>query len=172
MKTKALMTTIMLTLFLASMLSMASVDPVFAVPPAPVLLDPKTIPKFVNQLTGPPPVYAPTVVTDKKTGQVLSHDYTVDASQFTQQILPPPLPGATVWGYGGMVQTPSGPTYFQYAPGATFEATRGIPVNVQWVNKLTGPHMFVVDPTLHWANPNNIPMMLMPPFPPFPPFPP
>jgi FtsP/CotA-like multicopper oxidase with cupredoxin domain len=31
-----------------------------------------------------------------------------------------------------------------------------MPVRVQWTNDLTGPHLFAVDPTLHWANPNNL----------------
>ncbi|TLN10129.1 copper oxidase, partial [bacterium] len=37
------------------------------------------------------------------------------------------------------------------------------------VNNLTGPHMFPVDPTLHWANPNMMPMMPDQPWPLFPP---
>ena len=51
-------------------------------------LDPLTIPKFVNQLTGPPPVYTPTNVTDCN-GKVIRQDYCVDMDEKTQQILPP-----------------------------------------------------------------------------------
>ncbi|MFA5809991.1 MAG: hypothetical protein WC935_06620, partial [Thermoleophilia bacterium] len=77
-----------------------------AAPPGPTL--PGTmIPKYVNQLLIPP-VYQPTVVTDPITGAVVRHDYTVDVSQFQQQVLPAPLPQTTVWGYGGMVSTPTG----------------------------------------------------------------
>ncbi|WP_206099698.1 multicopper oxidase domain-containing protein [Longirhabdus pacifica] len=58
--------------------------------------------------------------------------------------------------------------FFQSSPGPSFEAIRGIPVNVQWINNITVPHPFPVDPTLHWANPNNI-KQPVPPFKPFPP---
>lgn len=34
---------------------------------------------------------------------------------------------------------------------------------VTFVNNISSPHMFAVDPTLHWANPNNVPT----PVPPF-----
>ena len=54
------------------------------------------------------------------------------------------------------------------APGPTFEAARHIPIHVQWINNLTGPQPLAVDPTIHWANPNDMEMP-MPPFPPFPP---
>lgn len=128
-------------------------------------LNPSTISKYATQLDVPP-VYSPNVVTDPATGAVLRHDYTVTIGQFTQQMLPAGLPATTVWGYSSVVKdpaSPSGTRMFQNAPGATFEATRGIPINVQWVNNLidpaTGaplPHLFTVDPTLHWANPNNM----------------
>lgn len=135
-------------------------------PPGPSL--PGTmIPKFVNQLLIPP-VYQPTVVTDPITGAVVRHDYTVDVSQFQQQVLPAPLPQTTVWGYGGMVSTPAGPVYVRNSPAATFEETRGIPARVTWQNNLTGPHLLPVDPTLHWADPNNMGMP-MTPFPAYPP---
>ena len=133
-------------------------------------LDPGTIPKYVNQLVIPP-VYDPTVVTDPETDEVLSHDYLIDMTQFQEQILPAPLPETTVWGYGGVAKdavTGSPLGYVRNAPGATFEAVRGIPINVKWQNKITQPHMFAVDPTIHWADPNGM-GMTMPPFPAFPP---
>ena len=68
-------------------------------------------------------------------------------------------------GYEGIIEDDS---CFSSTPGPTFEAVRGIPVNVQWVNNVTVPHFLPVDPTLHWANPNNIPT----PEPPFLTFPP
>ena len=127
------------------------------------LLDPTTIPKYVNQLTGPPPVYVPT------TGTV----YSVTVSSFDQQILPPPLPKTHVFGYGGLAKdavtgAPLG--FVRTVPGPTFEATRGISINVKWTNAIKEPYMFAVDPTLYWANPNNMPMprepAAAPPFPP------
>lgn len=128
--------------------------PVFAVPPAPMLLDPKIIPKYVNQLDAPPPVYVP------EFSNATHEYYTVDVTEFYQQILPN-IPGlgllpTKVWGYGGL----TGSGYFRNALGPTFEATRNKQILVRYQNKLTGlSHLFAVDPTLHWANPNNIPMM-------------
>jgi len=131
-------------------------------------LDPNTIPKYVNQVVTPP-VFEPTVV--KNDCKVKSHNYRVTASEFTQQILPVGFPETTVWGYGGKVRDPETGNIidnFRSTPGPTFEAIRHIPINVQWVNNLTGSYPLAVDPTIHWANPNNIPV----PTPPFPPFPP
>ena len=136
----------------------------------PMLLDPLTIPKYVNQLEGPPPVYEPFVAIDPNTG-LLTHYYNVTMSEFYQQILPPPFPKTKVWGYGGNARdalTGASLGYVQNAPGPTFEAIRGIPIQVKWVNNINSPHMFAVDPTIHWADPNNFGMP-MPPFTPYPP---
>ncbi|MDD1667870.1 MAG: multicopper oxidase [Methanomicrobiales archaeon] len=150
--------------------------PVAAVKPAPVLLDPTTIPKYVNQISGPPPVYVP----------VSGNDYEITAAEKTdQQILPTVdaagnptgFPPTKVWAYGGeakdaLTGDPLG--FVRNSPAPSFEVTRGTPITVKWVNGLTGAHMFAVDPTLHWANPNMIPMPGMPDAPaaPFPLFPP
>ena len=137
--TIVLMTLLTLTIVLSAL-------PILAVPPAPLLLDPKTIPKYVNQLTAPPPVYTPEYTT------VTAEYYTVDVTEFDQQILPLPFPKTKVWGYGG--NTVGG--YVGNAPGPTFEATRGTEIYVRYQNKLTDlSHLFAVDPTLHWANPND-----------------
>lgn len=133
-------------------------------------LDPKNIPKFVNQLVVPP-IYVPTVIKDPITCKIKSHDYRVTISQFTQQILPVGFRKTTVWGYGGKVRDPETGAIipdFKSTPGPTFETKRHIPINVQWINNLTEPNPLAVDPTIHWANPNNMPM----PTPPFPTFPP
>jgi FtsP/CotA-like multicopper oxidase with cupredoxin domain len=53
------------------------------------------------------------------------------------------------------------------SPGPTFEAIKDIPVKVKWVNNIYSSHLFTVDPTLHWADPNNMGMMIMPPFRPY-----
>jgi len=162
-----------LALVLMSTLVFSVVSLVFAVKPAQVLLDPTTIPKFVNQLVTPP-VYVPTIVTDAL-GNVIEHDYVIDVTEFYEQILPTvdALGNPTgfaqtkVWGYGGLIQTTVGLVYFRNSPAATFEATRGIPIRVKWVNNLgtaANPlsHMFAVDPTLHWADPNNLGMPMAP----------
>ena len=87
------------------------------------LVDPTTIPKFVNQLTGPPPVFVP----------VKGNEYCVTVTSFYQEILPPPLPMTRVWGYGGLAEdavtrTPLG--FVRNAPGPTFEATRKVSISV------------------------------------------
>jgi FtsP/CotA-like multicopper oxidase with cupredoxin domain len=147
--------------------------PSYAVKPTPPVvdaptLDPKLIPKFVNQLVKPP-VYANTTIAGVDY-------YTVNMTRFTQQILPPPFPETEVWGYGGIVKFPNGTEgFFRFAPSPTFEAKNGTPISVTWQNNITISHLFAVDPTLHWANPNNINMTLLmdqvmngiyPPFPP------
>jgi len=128
---------------------------------AVVPLDPLTIPKFVNQLTGPPPVY----------DQVAPNEYAVDMVEIMQQVLPPGFPQTKVWGYGGLAKdavTGSPLGYVANSPGPSFEVTKGTAINVTWRNLITTPLQFAVDPTLHWANPNDMPM----PNPPFDPFPP
>ena len=157
---------VFLTIVLISMMLVLPVmQLVSAIPPAPVTLDPKSIPKYVNQLTGAPPVYVPEYSNS-------THEfYTVDVTEFDQQILPLPFLKTTVWGYGGL--TAAG--YVRNAPGPTFEATQGKEIWVRYQNELTGvSHLFAVDPTLHWANPNMIPMPGMPdaPVQPYPIYPP
>ena len=53
------------------------------------------------------------------------------------------LPPTTLWGYNG--------TY----PGPTFEARRGRPIAVQWMNHLPSRHMFPIDSTLHGDQPGT-----------------
>nr|WP_245249538.1 PKD domain-containing protein [Methanolinea mesophila] len=131
-------------------------------PPEPALpIDPHTIPKWVNQLNGPPPVY----VGDE------DGRYEITMSSFCQQILPPPFPETEVWGYGGEAKDgvtgqPLG--FVRNSPAPSFEAEKDIPVTVKWENQIEDPHLFAVDPTLHWANPNQMPH----PIPPFNPYPP
>lgn len=133
-------------------------------------LDPNSIPKYVNQLFIPP-AYEPTVVRDPDSCKIRGHFYRVTASQFKQQVLPEGFPETTVYGYESKVRDPKTGDIipdFKSAPGPTFEAVRHIPIKVQWVNNLTSPQLLAVDPTIHWANPNDMEMP-MPPFPPFPP---
>jgi FtsP/CotA-like multicopper oxidase with cupredoxin domain len=138
------------------------------VPPSGPTLNPKTIPKYTQQLVIPP-VYTPTpmMINGK-----LTDTYQVEMiSGAQQQILPPPFPATSVWAYKGL--TSAG--IIAHSPAATFEAIKDTPVQVTWINQITSSYMFPVDPTLHWANPNNIPMDtamtqamsgLAPPYPP------
>lgn len=157
----------------------------------PRILDPMIIPKWTNQLDSHIPVYIPVNVTDSNSN-VIRQDYTVSASQFYQQILPtvdsngkPTGYGPSkVWGYGGQAMdavTGKNLGFSRSVPSPTFEAIRGVPIQVKWVNDLIDSdgkplqHIYPVDPTIHWANPNNIDMNaameqtiqgLAPPFPP------
>lgn len=130
-------------------------------------LDPLTIPQFTEDLPIPDVFYP---VTEQKYGHV-THSYAVDISEFKQQILPSGMPQTTVYGYGGIVKDrETGEcVYKRSSPGPTFEAVRGQTTQVQYINRLVRPHMLAVDPTLHWANPNNMPMEPPKPWPLFPP---
>ena len=150
---------------------------------APLPLDPFTIPKYVEPLIAYIPVYTPVNITVD--GVTVRQDYYINVTQFTEQILPTGFPSTTVWGYGGLTHDPltgADLGYFRYSPSPTFDVIRNIPTKITWVNNLTEPvsgdllnYLYPVDPTLHWANPNNIPMDhamheammgLAPPYPP------
>ena len=128
-----------------AILVLAMALPAFSAPKGPMLLDPTSIPKYVNQITGAPPVYTPTEVDGVDT-------YTITMTKSNQQVLPPGYPKTTVWGYGGMTNL----GYIVNSPGPTFEVTRGTPTKITWVNNIYSPHLYTVDPTIHWANPNGM----------------
>lgn len=130
-------------------------------------LDPADLPKFTEPLEIPD-VYDPVLADDGSENG--ARYYAVDMSRFQQQILPAGFPKTTVFGYGGFVtDKKSGAVVYKHStPGPTFEELRGRPAHVMWLNHLAGPHLFAVDPTLHWANPNNIPMDPSKPWPAFP----
>ncbi|HEY0866220.1 MAG TPA: multicopper oxidase [Fimbriimonas sp.] len=115
-------------------------------------LDPHSIPKFQDPLPIPGEMpYAGVVPA----GGAMARFYQIAVRQFEQQILPHPLPATTVWGYGSAAH----PGTFAY-PSLTINADAGQPIRVQWINDLRNPlsgeylpHLFAVDPTLHWANP-------------------
>jgi spore coat protein A, manganese oxidase len=118
------------------------------------MLDAATIPQFVEPLLIPPAM--PLAGELKGQGKKIDY-YEIGVRQFKQQVLPPPLPATTVWGYGAMQD----PTTFHY-PSFTIEAKVDKPVRVKWVNDLkdreTGAylkHLLPVDQTLHWANPGK-----------------
>jgi spore coat protein A len=162
------------SLLLITILSIILIPNIFPIPvfsQTPELLDPLTIPQWVNQLDGPPPVYTPTNITDNE-GNLIRQDYVVTVTEFNQQVLPTVDAGGSptgfgptkVWGYGGDAYDPiTGESLgtVHSAPGPTFEAIRGVPVQVKWVNNLVDSegtpltHLFPVDPTLHWANPEG-----------------
>jgi len=137
-------------------------------------LDPLLIPKYVNKLEKPLTFYPHTVEEKvKKNGKYrtqIQHHYRIDICMTMQQILPPGFPKTKVYGYGGFVfDKETGKLIYHVSSfGSTFEAKRGIPVVIKWRNRIKEPHFLAVDPTLHWANPNGMPMKPEKPWPPFP----
>ena len=114
-------------------------------------LDPLSIPKYVTEL--PRLGVMPSTGVGSYNGAPVD-TYVIASRQFKQQMLPSGYPRTTVWGYGA----PSVSGTF-HAPALTIEAAYNRPVRVTWANQLVDgngkylPHLFTVDPTLHWANP-------------------
>ena len=160
----AVVTTFLVITLIATLFS---INVIFAAKPVPVFLDPKTIPKYVNELVVPP-VYTPTAGT-----------YTVKMVTSRQKILPTGTPGVVlpgggvwdgmtnVWAYQGDAIIKGDTlkqlnplwvngytqTNFVWSPSATFEAVKGTPITVKWINNINVKQPFAVDPTLYWANP-------------------
>jgi spore coat protein A len=146
MKSKILKISTMILSIIILLVALAlPIIPALSAPKGPKLLDPTSIPKYVNQITGAPPVYTPTIVNGVE-------EYTIVMNKSNQQVLPPGYPKTTVWGYGGMTNL----GYIVNSPGPSFEATRDIPIKVTWVNNVESQHLYTVDPTIHWANPNGM----------------
>ena len=165
-------TNLVLSIFFCLILAFSSIQIAQVTADEPTLIDPSTIPKFQNQLTGPPPVFTPTMIKNPD-GKGAAAYYEITMDEQMQQILPtvdsegnPTGFGPTkVWGYGGqahdaMTGKPLG--YVLNSPGPSFEAKRGTPSVVKWINNIDTPQMFAVDPTLHWANPNDMAMPIEP----------
>ncbi len=115
-------------------------------------LDPAQIDKYVTDLVIPPQM--PLTARVAVPGGTSADYYEIGVHQFQQQILPPNLPMTTVWGY----RSETFPQTLNY-PAFTIEAKAGREVIIKWINGLVDeegnflPHLFTVDPTLHWANP-------------------
>lgn len=123
------------------------------------ILDPLTIPKFVDPLVIPPAMPPMNQAADGFT------EYAIAVRQFQQQVLPTGLPQTTVWGYGNANDPSPAPgvvSSFNY-PAFTIETRSNAPIRVTWMNQLVDnpgnpdaqylPHLFAIDQTLHWANP-------------------
>src|SRR5882672_6916970 len=110
-------------------------------------LDPTTVTKYVTPLLVLPAM--------PRSGSDSGLDrFEIAVRQFAQQILPSGLPATTVFGYGALADSST----FHY-PSYTIEAQVNRQVRVTWINQLLTaagsfrPHLFAIDPTLHWANP-------------------
>jgi spore coat protein A, manganese oxidase len=122
-------------------------------------LDPLAVPKFQTPLLIPPVMPKAGTIKNKK-GKNADY-YEISVKQFSQQILPPPWPATTVWGYGAVSADSKRGLLLHHAPSLTIEAKWNTPVRVKWINDLKDadgnyqPHLLPVDPTLHWANPSG-----------------
>jgi hypothetical protein len=108
----------------------------------------------------------------RQPGRKTAH-YTVAYKAIQQHLLPPGFPSTEVYAYGGQANFAEADQRADIhstfsTPGPTFEAVRGQHIRVHFLNQLDGGHIFPVDPTIMFANPNNQPS----PHPPFKPFPP
>jgi len=116
------------------------------------LLDSGLLPKYVTPLVIPPAM--PRTGKLAQRGAPNTDYYEIGVRQFAQQILPTGWPATTVWSYGSI----NHPGTFNY-PAFTLEAKHNAALRVKWINQLVDnsgnylPHLFAVDPTLHWANP-------------------
>jgi spore coat protein A len=70
--------------------------------------------------------------------------YEVAMTPFKQK-LHKNLPATPLWGYGD-ARNPTG-----VFPGPFFEARRGSPITVRWMNSLPAAHFLPIDPTIHGA---------------------
>lgn len=84
-------------------------------------------------------------------------DYEIIARQKDLQMLPDCYPTTKVFAFGGVTRALGETTSTEVfsTPGPTLEMTRDKAVTVTWINDIEGPHLFKIDPTLHWANPKK-----------------
>lgn len=99
----------------------------------PVYRKPDSIDRYIDRL----PV--PKQLAPERTGEDGVH-YRVGMLEFTRQ-MHSQLPPTKLWGFEG------------HYPGPTIEASRGVPIVVQWENNLPLQHIFEVDPHIHGAMP-------------------
>ena len=102
----------------------------------PLVQSPRTPPalqRFIDPLPIPPRIQP----HGRSAGVEL---YSVHMREFRKR-LHSQLPATRLWGYEA-----------QY-PGPIFEARRGQPIAVEWINDLPAQHLFAVDPHIHGAMP-------------------
>lgn len=118
-----------------------------AVRAQPGVLDPDVIPRFAMPLFVPRVARPVRVLPDRD-------ELMLAARRFSQQMLPTGFPRTRVFGFGSVTDRRT----FS-SPGPTIEARADRWTRVTWANQLMSasgrylPHLFAVDPTLHWADP-------------------
>lgn len=131
------------------------------------MIDSKTIPKYTSELDILP-VFKPIYEYDYEIKECIP-TYKIDILKTETQMLPKDYPKTTVYAYGGIVYSDScTEKYVASTPGPSFIAKTNEAISVEWRNKIDSAHILPVDPTLHWANPNNfiVPPKPWPQFPP------
>jgi spore coat protein A len=99
----------------------------------PIYRTPSSIDRFIDPL----PIPKQLIPAQTRKDTALYH---VRILEFQKQ-LHSQLPPTRLWGFDG------------HYPGPTFEALRGMPIEVEWENQLPQQHLFQVDPHIHGAMP-------------------
>lgn len=120
------------------------------------MIDSSTIPKYVSQLEIPP-IFKPKYEYDDYYSEYVPF-YDIDIVETKVQMLPEGFPETTVYAYAGLVYSQNNKKgeYKATVPGPTFMVYTNEGISVKWNNKIKNSHILPVDPTLHWANPNNM----------------
>ena len=102
------------------------------------MLDPNTLPKFVDPLPLPAVAKSASERSDpgNATGKI---PYYRIVMRQTESKLHRDLPPTRLWTYGGS------------SPGPTIEARRGQAISIEWVNDLPAKHFLPIDHNLHGA---------------------
>lgn len=118
------------------------------------ILEASQVNKFKNKLDILP-VFAPNY---QKNINYNFDYYKVEACEFYQQMLPNNFNMTKVFGYRGLCinQETNVLEYMQHSPGPAFDVIRDNAIKVEWNNRILGTHMFSIDSTLNWANPNKL----------------
>lgn len=118
------------------------------VPATVTLLDYKKVPKWVNKI-GPVPLYAATPVKAARAGPTSS--IVIEATDFDHQMLPSGMPKTRVFGFGGDAVDGATNASIGYARGPIGPSILALPgqtLRIKWINNITGPHLFTVDPSI------------------------
>ncbi len=121
-------------------------EPMAAAPAATgtTVLDPLTIPKFVNPL---PNLLQPGLLIDATQGQT----YDISMSEGNHNFgLGTGIPSAKTWGYHSPSASDWDNVGLNYL-GPTIVAQKDTPITVNWETNLPQQHLLPVDPTVHWA---------------------
>jgi bilirubin oxidase len=144
--------------------ALAGATSAYAAPIPGGTLIPTGVPKYAEPLPIPPRFTPGQLTFTDASGvtRTVQNYYDLAAKPGLQQVLPSvtgngkplknPYPPTPIFGYGTAAGAPSW-------PAATIEVQQGSAATVTWRNRLVDaaghyvPHLFTIDPTLHWANP-------------------